>query len=101
MICLSGREEGDFLLHLYFITFLSSFNTKIFIKKNVKRATHKSIRNRVKNAIKHEKYELLYDEYVGKNLKLDYWILDYVYFSKEELENSDLKKDKINKLISK
>ena len=70
-------------------------------KKNVKRATHKSIRNRVKNAIKHEKYELLYDEYVGKNLKLDYWILDYVYFSKEELENSDLKKDEINKLISK
>ena len=71
-------------------------------KKHLKRSTHKSIRQRVREAIKHERFESLYDEWVGKRLPADYWIYDYdVYTRAEELKDFGYTEPEIKKAISK
>lgn len=71
-------------------------------RKNWKRLTHKAIRRRVRDAIKKGEYDLLYDEWVGKELPFDFFYLDLdVYFHKSRLGDEDTPESQIKKMISK
>jgi len=82
--------------------YVPCFVDKAGRKKGLKKSTHKAIRTRIRNALRKEKFELLYDKFVGKKLPADYRMMDYdIYTSKEDLERFGLSKKEINKMISK
>lgn len=72
-------------------------------RKSWKRLSHKTIRSRVRDAIKKGEYELLYDETVGKSFPYDFYNLDFdVYSMRTELEKYDwFTEAEIKKMFSK